>query len=1212
MKKIISFLITAAILLSNITTAFAYTYESYIYEKQDRESINLSYLIESITPEMYELDGVTSSLVNASNTKKLYDGTYELGGTNYAHIGSNQTRYAKLHIKFKEEISFNKVLMFDMGANTVAFTFEKLENSEWVPFFEYNRVGEQYKYCYFPTETLSEMRINVTDITTQNESSYFTFLLTEIEFYNISSPDFYRLQGMIDTAESFLNEAENSGKPYYEDRINELKAAVLESKKIVSDADVEPYEAEEAYRFLEDKYYNASRYLNYPREEYEKVIYNYKNFATAANEEWTDEQIESFDKTIDSTETIWKTMIKDDSTDMLWESIGTVSDLKAKNNSNDAGKITSNLRKMAVAATHKYSRLKGNPELISDIEYGMDKFFKYYFGEGIEWFGTSCWNYIIGFPKGFGQTSALMYDVLPEEKILYYCNQLYSQLRPDYVRFSGTNCYDTAYGAALFGAILGYDYLISNLYDKLYADLIVKDTLGGGDGYYDDNSYIFHTKVPYAGTYGISGYKYFNSVFTILKGTSWIGDTDAITEYMTNVSINVYLPRLINDVMPFIFNGRATTALNQEIAAGSNVLISLADSGYLFEEPYRTNLLSKVKWLVLNTEADFWQGVADNQNIWRLLNDSSIIPVKPEENSKVYRYEGRVLHRRDDWTMGLSMYAKWLLRFETLNGQNSRGWLINSGATYFWDEDYTHYSDGYMLTADMQRVPGVTAEKIEYPKLNSLTSVMQIPENDYANGVTVDGKYSAAGFETDNYDSELTARKSYFMFDDEVVMLGSSISLPTGKNEVETTVNQRLLSDNNLNDISINGESINSMTVDDKLYENTTYAHMQGRTENSMFGYYFPGGSDVYVNKKTVTNLRKDIDWYSYTNDSTQTETLGTIYLSHGANPVKDTYKYAVLPGKTSEETLKYSENPDFEILAQTDNFHAVREKTLDTVGLVNFEKSFASAGGISVDNKSIAMLSKKSGIAELAISDPTGTEKIINVELDVEGTDIIEKSDRIKILSLSPKVKLEVDVSDAQAEILTLKLKIKGARTGKSIDAFEDIKGHWAFDHIKTAVESGLMNGKSENVFAPDEYITRAEAAVLLTNFKGYELIRYTGDYIDVNRAEWFSRYVAAVSEAGIMKGSGRFFRPLDKLTREEMFKLISVAGELKGKTSLEFTDADKLSGWATAYAKAAVFNGIITGNDKNELNPSGYITRAEAAVIFNRLDTLLNKVTE
>ncbi len=1254
MKRIVSILLTLLMLINFIPANAEY---SVMKPETQNDSLyeNLSYMVASTELKALHLDKVTDGTYNINNIPKLYDNDTATS----VRFDSRETRYVTLTFNFKEDITFNKVVIYDKGRNTSKFTLEVEKDGEWTPFYEWDRVGEAVKYCYFPTQTVSKMRMNVTDITSQGESSYFGMLLSEIEFYNVTTPEYYRLDGMLKAAEEFLDEAEASGKPYYEDRLTALKDEIQKGYAIKENEEAKVHEVEDVALSIEEKYLNASRYLNYPKEEYEKVIYNWKNKMTASDEEWTEDQIEAY-KTIDGrAKTIWATMVKDDSTDMLWESVGTIDDLKAKNTANDMGTVTSNLQRMAVAATHKYSSLKGNPELIADIEYGCDKFFKFYFGEGIDWFGTHVWQHIIGFHKTMGQTIVLLYDVLPYEKVKYYSEQLYSQLRPDYVLFSGTNSYDTGFGAALYGAVLGYDYLITNLQDKLCQDLIYKHNFGEGDGYYEDYSYIFHKSVPYAGSYGISGYNYFNIVFTMLKDTPFLSDTTEISKYISEISINSYMPRLVYDAMPLIFMGRATTSNNQEVAAGSSTLAKMCETGYLLSEPYRTELLSRCKWIALNSKTNYWKQMTDNGYIWRVVNDASVIPEAPEEESKTYRYESRILHRKENFTAGISMYNKWLIRFETLNGQNSKGWLINSGAHWIWDKDYNHYTDGFMLTADMKRVPGVTAENKEMPKLNSLTSAMQNAENDFANGLTYNSMYSVAGFEPDNYDSNLKARKSYFFFDDELVMIGSGINLNDSQNKVETTVDQRMLKHGDVDGISVNGENLNTDTVDNKTFEGTSYIHLKGREEGSQFGYYFPDKSAVNIDKRTTTNLRKDVDWSTYTDESTQTETLGTIYFDHGLNPQNASYKYVILPGKTEEETQAYSKNPDIEILATTDSYHAVKEPTLNVTGLVNFDNSTASAGGITVDKKGISILKLTDTSGEFIINDPTNSVGKVNVTLETGATEVLEKSQNVRVKAISPKVILEVDLTNTNAEGASIKFKPKMVRnpvfppapsvgggggggtggasgvitdkedveikdnTGKEDDTtigetkpetpvvthnFGDISGHWAENEIALAVSNGLMKGRSEEEFAPDQHITRAEAAVLITNLKCLELTEYRNAFVDVNQTEWYAKYVQAVLKDKIMQGNDGFFRPLEKLTREEMFKLAVLSGGLYAKdVNLSFNDISAISDWAVEYAKTAVSNEIITGDDKNNLNPKGYLTRAEAAVIFNRLDKYL-----
>ncbi len=49
------------------------------------------------------------------------------------------------------------------------------------------------------------------------------------------------------------------------------------------------------------------------------------------------------------------------------------------------------------------------------------------------------------------------------------------------------------------------------------------------------------------------------------------------------------------------------------------------------------------------------------------------------------------------------------------------------------------------------------------------------------------------------------------------------------------------------------------------------------------------------------------------------------------------------------------------------------------------------------------------------------------------------------------------------------------------NVDKFTDIKGHWAEELINEAAEEGIVNGRGDGTFGPDEFITRAEAVALI-----------------------------------------------------------------------------------------------------------------------------------
>lgn len=64
---------------------------------------------------------------------------------------------------------------------------------------------------------------------------------------------------------------------------------------------------------------------------------------------------------------------------------------------------------------------------------------------------------------------------------------------------------------------------------------------------------------------------------------------------------------------------------------------------------------------------------------------------------------------------------------------------------------------------------------------------------------------------------------------------------------------------------------------------------------------------------------------------------------------------------------------------------------------------------------------------------------------------------------------------------ILCLVLSVFGGSAYAAHRYFEDAKGHWAEDAIRTLTEQGVIAGFPDGLCHPDEIITRAEFATLL-----------------------------------------------------------------------------------------------------------------------------------
>jgi len=173
----------------------------------------------------------------------------------------------------------------------------------------------------------------------------------------------------------------------------------------------------------------------------------------------------------------------------------------------------------------------------------------------------------------------------------------------------------------------------------------------------------------------------------------------------------------------------------------------------------------------------------------------------------------------------------------------------------------------------------------------------------------------------------------------------------------------------------------------------------------------------------------------------------------------------------------------------------------------------------------------------------------------------------------------------------------------------FKDMKGHWAKEDVEYMAGLSLVSGKEESVFAPDDTVTRAEFAVLVTRVMGLSAAEYENSFFDVISEDWYSGYVQAAKSAGYMNGSDGLFRPNDPISREEIAKVIVAAYNAQTNTNLEkggalyFNDINEIGAWAYDYIVEAVNKGFIAGISEDIFAPKANATRAQAVVMLRRV---------
>ena len=178
----------------------------------------------------------------------------------------------------------------------------------------------------------------------------------------------------------------------------------------------------------------------------------------------------------------------------------------------------------------------------------------------------------------------------------------------------------------------------------------------------------------------------------------------------------------------------------------------------------------------------------------------------------------------------------------------------------------------------------------------------------------------------------------------------------------------------------------------------------------------------------------------------------------------------------------------------------------------------------------------------------------------------------------------------------------------------FADLSGHWAESYVLPLYEKGIISGKSATSFDPEANMTRAEFLTLALKVPAISAAAFTPCFDDVNESQWFAKTVSEAQTRKLIPSEmveNNMFKPDQPITREEMTAVIVRLWEgLRGKLSaanMTFTDLSLFSSWAKDSIAKAVSLGVITGNTDGTFNPLGLATRAEASVIFNRLDEKL-----
>ncbi len=173
--------------------------------------------------------------------------------------------------------------------------------------------------------------------------------------------------------------------------------------------------------------------------------------------------------------------------------------------------------------------------------------------------------------------------------------------------------------------------------------------------------------------------------------------------------------------------------------------------------------------------------------------------------------------------------------------------------------------------------------------------------------------------------------------------------------------------------------------------------------------------------------------------------------------------------------------------------------------------------------------------------------------------------------------------------------------------DWFMDSFGHWAQGDIADIESRGWMQGISSTHFAPDSPLTRSQAATVIVRALGLQNSHGTGYFNDVPGGHWAAREIHTAWEHGIVKGKGQgSFCPEEPLTREEMAvilgRIIDADDDIAKEKDVPFRDVNR-GQWSYEAIREMNSRGVFVGYDDGTFKPTENITRGQMAVLMNRI---------
>lgn len=281
------------------------------------------------------------------------------------------------------------------------------------------------------------------------------------------------------------------------------------------------------------------------------------------------------------------------------------------------------------------------------------------------------------------------------------------------------------------------------------------------------------------------------------------------------------------------------------------------------------------------------------------------------------------------------------------------------------------------------------------------------------------------------------------------------------------------------------------------------------------------------------------------------------------------------------------------EVVADDNGSFTMKLPTIKAAQNIIFKSVYTASG--KEQNAEVAIVVEKSNIVPDKKAETKVENNIGNLNTKEELQDYLKFAETLETKGLGMESLLKFQAALATGKYLEIKSEATPDEIGKAIRDLDDV--------IKE-LRTPYMTGIEKDIFKVESYMTRGQGAFIFAKIiNGEAPTSIYSTFKDVPQKMWYAEAIGFCERNGVISGYGdKTFKPEKQLKRAEFAMIVyRYLGYNENFTKQSFSDV-KPGYYAFDAINTLKDRGILTGSLDGKFHPEAKIKRGEAATIINR----------